>query len=109
MGTLLAISLAFNALVGWAYLDQRDATTEATQSAVTARAAAAQCSRAVEGLQAAAAQRAQDAAAARAEADSRASVHDAEADTVLATGPAVPGQACQSAQVRINAWKAGAR
>ncbi len=109
METLLLISLALNGLSGWGYLHERDRATEAAQTAATARAVAGQCSRSVAGLQAAAVQREREAAAARDEADRLAGALDAQADAELARPPAVPGDTCKSAQMRVDLWKGGSR
>ena len=110
----LALSLALNAALGWAYLGQRDKTTEA-QSAVTAmeqqrdgaRAVASACSDAVEDLRTVADKRAAEAKAARAEAAAKARGHNKKADSILATPAAVPGDDCRSAQVRVSEWLNG--
>lgn len=110
----LALSLALNAALGWAYLGQRDKTTEA-QSAVTAmeqqrdgaRAAASACSDAVEDLRTVADQRAAEAKAARAEAAAKARGHNKKADSILSTPAAVPSDDCRSAQVRVSEWIKG--
>lgn len=107
MEILLVISLALNALSGWGYLHERDRATEATQAAVTARAAADQCTQGVERLQALADQRAREAVEARQQAAQQAAELATQADAELATPPAVPGDACASAQARIDVWKRG--
>jgi hypothetical protein len=109
METLVIISLLFNVLTGWAYLGQRDKATQAAQTAATASAAAELCSQGVARLQALADQRARDAEAARQQAAQQAVELDAQADAELARPPAVPGDACKSAQIRLDAWKGGAR
>ncbi|MDF3823024.1 hypothetical protein P3G55_24230 [Leptospira sp. 96542] len=109
METILIISLLFNALTSWGYLAERDKATEAAQTAATARAAADQCTQGVERLQALADQRAREAEAARLQAAQQAAELDARADAELATPPAVPGDACSSAQARIDRWKAAPR
>lgn len=109
MEILLAVSIALNALTSWGYLRQRDKATEATQSAATARAAADQCSQGVERLQALADQRAREAEVARQQAAQQAAELDAQADAELAMPPAVPGDACKSAQTRIDLWKGAVR
>lgn len=109
MEILLAISIALNALTSWGYLHQRDKATEASQAAATARAAADQCTKGVERLEALADQRAREAEEARRVAEQQAAELDARADEELATPPAVPGDACKSAQARIEAWKGGKR
>lgn len=110
----LALSLALNVALGWAYLGQRDKTTEA-QSAATAmeqqrdgaRAAASACSDAVEDLRNVADQRTAEAKAARAEAAAKARGHNKKADDILATPAAAPGDDCRSAQVRVADWIKG--
>lgn len=110
----LALSLALNAALGWAYLGQRDKTTKA-ETAVTAmeqqrdgaRAAASACSDAVEDLRTVADQRAAEAKAARAEAAAKARGHNKKADAILSTPAAVPGDDCRSAQVRVADWIKG--
>ena len=110
----LALSIALNAALGWAYLGQRDKTTKA-ETAVTsmeqqrdgARAAASACSDAVEDLRTVADQRAAEAKAARAEAAAKAMGHAKKADSILATPAAVPGDDCRSAQVRVADWLKG--
>jgi hypothetical protein len=54
-------------------------------------------------------QRAREAEEARRLAEQQAAELDARADEELATPPAVPGDACKSAQARIDAWKGGTR
>lgn len=108
------LSIALNAALGWAYLGQRDKTTKA-ESAVTAmeqqrdgaREAASACSDAVEDLRTLADQRAAEAKAARAKASARARGHNQKADSILSTPPAVPGDDCRSAQVRVADWLKG--
>lgn len=108
------LSLALNAALGWAYLGQRDKTTEA-ETAVTAmeqqrdgaRAAASACSDAVEDLRTVADQRAAEARAARAEAAAKARGHNQRADAILSTPAAVPGDDCRSAQMRVADWIKG--
>lgn len=109
MEILLAISIALNALTSWGYLHQRDKATEAEQSAATARAAADQCSQGVERLQALADQRVREAEEARRQAARQAAELNAQADAELVAPPAVPGDACKSAQARIDRWKWAAR
>ena len=110
----LALSLALNAALGWAYLVQRDKTTKA-EAGVTAmeqqrdgaRAVASACSDAVEDLRNVADKRAAEAKAARAEAAAKARGHNKKADSILATPAAVPGDDCRSAQVRVSEWLKG--
>ena len=110
----LLASLAANGLLGWAYLGQRDDATQARadfgameQQRDGAREAASACSDAVDDLRTLADQRASEAKAARAEAAAKAKSHNQKADTILATPPAVPGDDCRSAQLRIGDWLKG--
>ena len=52
-------------------------------------------------------QRAIEAQAARAEAAAQARTHHQKADAILATPPAVPGNDCRSAQLRVDNWLKG--
>lgn len=108
---LLFASLAGNALLGRAYLGQRDDATMArvevsakSQEIAGVRDAAKACSTAVSELRTLAARRALEAEKARRIAADRAAELDRMADIILAAPPAVPGDACASAQVRIDSW-----
>lgn len=110
----LAISVAANAALGWAYLGQRDDTTEARTALRDmegqrdgARQAASACSDSVDDLRELADKRAREAAPARAAAASTAQGHNQRADKILATPTPVPGDACASAQVRVDSWLQG--
>lgn len=110
----LLASLTTNGLLGWAYLGQRDDATQARadlgameQQRDGARADARACSDAVDNLRDLADRLADDAKAARAEAAAKAKDHNQKADAILATPPAVPGDDCQSAQVRVADWLKG--
>ncbi|CAN7184941.1 hypothetical protein [Acidovorax sp. LjRoot117] len=110
----LVISLTANATLGWAYLGQRDDTTEAKTALRDmegqrdgARQAASECSDSVEALRDLAAQRARDAAPARAAAAGKAQGHNQRADTILSTPAPVPGDVCASAQTRVDDWLKG--
>lgn len=107
-------SLALNAVLGWAYLGQRDDTTEAKTALRGmqgqrdgARDAASACSDSVDDLRDLADQRARDAAAARAVAASQAQGHNQKADAILSTPAPVPGDVCASAQARVDDWLKG--
>ncbi|BEP92495.1 hypothetical protein GmRootA79_08790 [Acidovorax sp. A79] len=112
--TVVLLSLAANALLGWAYLGQRDATAKA-QTALRdmqgqrdgARQMASECSNAVDDLRKLASQRARDAASARTAAASAAQWHNQRADKILFTPAPVPGDACASAQARVDGWLKG--
>lgn len=108
------LSVLLNAGLGWAYLGQRDKTTKARADVTAmeqqrdgAREAASVCSDAVDDLRTLADQRASEAKAARAEAAAKAKSHNQKADTILTTPPAVPGDDCRSAQLRIGDWLKG--
>lgn len=105
------VSLACNGVLGWLYLGQRDDTAtalasvgQATDQRDGARAAASACSDALDDLRTLADQRGAEAAAARTAAAGRAVQHNQRADQILAAPPAVPGNACASAQARIDDW-----
>lgn len=103
----LAISVAGNAGMGWAWLRARDAVVELRGQRDTARGDATACSDATQDLRdladkrAAAAKRDQAAAAAKARA------HQQLAQTILSTPAAVPGDVCASAQARVDVWMKG--
>jgi hypothetical protein len=111
LAAALALSLAACAALGWAYLRQRDQTTEAQQALRDmqgqrdgALLAAEACSASVQAAASAAAdasRRAERAKAAAAEAGRRLRER---ADATLAAGPAVPGDDCASARVTVDEW-----
>lgn len=110
----LALSLAGNAFLGWAYLGQRDTATAArkdTASAVgqrdDARAAANACSDASQDLRDLADKRAREADQARLVAAGTALGHNKRADKILGTPAAVPGDDCKSAAARVSTWQKG--
>ncbi len=110
----LGISVAANAALGWAYLGQRDETTEARTALRDmegqrdgARQAASACSDSVDDLRELADKRAREAAPARAAAASAAQRHDQRADLILSTPAPVPGDECASAQARVDDWLKG--
>ncbi|CAN7411659.1 hypothetical protein LJR074_002609 [Acidovorax sp. LjRoot74] len=107
----LAISLAANGLLGWAYLGQRDDTAVAKTALRDMegqrdgiRQAASACSDSVDDLRELADKRARDAAPARAAAASTAQGHNQRADQILAAPAPVPGDVCASAQARVDDW-----
>lgn len=110
----LGLSLAVNGLLGWAYLGQRDDTTEARTALRDmegqrdgARQAASACSDSVDDLRELADKRAREAAPARAAAASAAQGYNQRADQILSTPAPVPGDACASAQARVDSWLQG--
>ena len=110
----LLCSLVMNGLLGWGYLAGRDklaALQERVQAVAQERdsalAGAQACSDGVQRLQALAESRAKEAAAARKLAAQAAADHARRADEVLAASPAVQGDDCASARVRIGRWLKG--
>lgn len=110
----LAISVAANVALGWAYLGQRDDNTTARSELRDmqgqrdgARQAASACSDSVDDLRELADKRAREAAPARAAASDIAKTHNQRADTILATPAPVPGDVCASAQARVDSWLKG--
>ena len=110
----LAISVAANAVLGWAYLGQRDDTTEARTALRDmegqrdgARQLASECSASVDDLRKLADRRYTVAAPARAAAASAAQAHNQRADAILAAPAPIPGDACASAQARVDSWLQG--
>ena len=100
-----------NGLLGWGYLAGRDklaALQERVQAVAQERdsalAGAQACSDGVARLQAQAERREREAAAARRQAAQAAAEHARRADAVLAAPPAVPGDDCASARVRVGQW-----
>lgn len=111
---IILLSLAANAVLGWAYLGQRDETTEARTALRDmegqrdgARQAASECSDSVDDLRELADKRSREAAPARAAASNIAKTHNQRADTILATPAPVPGDLCASAQARVDDWLKG--
>ncbi|WFF79268.1 hypothetical protein [Delftia tsuruhatensis] len=110
----LLASLIGNVLLARAYLGQRDAATSArasvgemAQQRDGARDLAAACSDAVDDLRELADRRKKDGEAARTSAAALARKHEQRADQILAASPAVPGDACASAQHRVDIWLQG--
>ncbi|MBL7091578.1 MAG: hypothetical protein ISS20_22600 [Acidovorax sp.] len=111
MLVVLGISLAANGLLGWAYLGQRDDTAVAKTALRDMegqrdgiRQVASECSASVDDLRKLADRRYIVAAPARAAATSAAQGHNQRADTILSTPAPVPGDACASAQARVDDW-----
>ena len=111
---VLLISLAANGALGWAYLGQRDETTKAIADLGSMRdqrdglsKVAGECSASVDDLRKRAELRYDVAAPARAAAASTAQNHNRRADAILAAPAPVPGDACASAQARVDDWLKG--
>lgn len=107
LAIILAISLIANAAFGYAYLGQRDTAVEAKTDVKHVAAAAQECSKGTEQLQQQSKQREADAAPKRAAAAKKADDHNRAADRILTTPPAVPGNACASAQADLDVWWTG--
>ena len=104
LAILLAISLIANAALGYAYLGQRDKATVAVVQEQHATGAAQECNKGTEQLETKAKER-QAAAAPKIEAAKhKAKALDAQADQILTAPAAVPGDACASAQARLDRW-----
>jgi hypothetical protein len=107
----LAVSVAVNAALGWAYLKHRDHAAASLATATTerdqARTDAASCSAATKQLQKLAAQRAKAAEPARAAAASTARTLQARADATLSLQPSKPADLCASMQVMGDDWLRG--
>lgn len=104
LSILLAISVGLNLWFGSAYLGQRDTATVAKVEQRQAVGVALDCSEGTDSLDRKAKQRHQDAAPKVQAAQQQAQQHNREADRILATSPAVPGNACASAQAELDAW-----
>ena len=100
----LLASLAANGAMGWAYLGQRDTATVATTETKQADGVAKACGEGVKTLATQADKRHKEAAPKVEAARQQAEAHDKQADQILATPPAVPGDACASAQAVLDAW-----
>lgn len=103
----LFLSLMANAWLGHVYLGQRDTAVEAKTDVKHVEAAAQECSKGTEQLQQQGKQREADAAPKRVAAAKKADEHNRAADRILTTPPAVPGNACASAQDDLDVWWAG--
>lgn len=111
---VLAASALLNAGLAWGWLHARDTTIQARQQVTVvtserdaARLTAQECSEATDALRKLADQRAREADAARAQARKAAASRAKRADAILAAPPAVPGDDCASARVRVDQWIKG--
>jgi hypothetical protein len=102
----LAISMAGNAGLTWAYLGQRDDTVAAQGERDQARGAAKECSEGTDKLEKLAASRKAEATKARADAAKAAQTHEQAADDMLAA-PATGANVCESAQAQVDKWLKG--
>lgn len=103
----LAVSLAANGLLGWAWLGQRDDTTAAISQRDQARGDATACSDATEALRDQASKRRTAAAPARAAANTAAQGLTQRADRTLGLQPKMPGDMCASMQALGDEWLQG--
>lgn len=116
LGYALIASAALNLALGWGWLNARDNTVKARQQVTVitgerdaARLTAQECSEATDALRKLADQRAKEADAARAQARKASASRAKRADAILAAPPAVPGDDCTSARVRVDQWLKGRR
>ena len=100
----LALSVAGNAALGWAWLHQRDRAAVAVAALDGAQAAGKACDKAVNGLSQLATERAAAAQTERAAARKAAGRLQQRADRTLATAPAAPGDTCKSMQKLGDDW-----
>ncbi len=103
----LGLSVAGNAALGWAWLGAREKAATVVLQRDDARAVASACSDATDDLRDLADKRATEAKKAQAVARAVATGRQQTAHTILSTPAAVPGDACASAQVRVDAWLRG--
>lgn len=103
----LALSLAANGVLGWAWLGQRDDTTAAISQRDQARGDATACSDATEALRDQANKRRTAAAPARAAANTAAQGLTQRADYTLDLRPKMPGDMCASMQALGDEWLQG--
>lgn len=106
LAVALAVSVAANGVVGWAYLGARDDRAKAEVEAQNSAKLATACSDGVSSLQAAAERRASLAETAAKAAQAAAVRAEGRAQGILATPPSVPGNACASAQAQVDDWLA---
>lgn len=107
LAVALALSMAGNAALGWAWLGARDQVAVATTERDDARAAASACSDATEALRELADKRGAEAKHAQAVAREAAGRREGRAQQILSTPAAVPGDDCGSARVRVDGWLKG--
>jgi uncharacterized protein HemX len=104
LAILLAVSVGLNLLAGWAYLGQRDQAVASGVRQGQATATALECSNGTEQLEQQARGRQQAAQPKIDAAADAARRRQAEAQRILSTPAAVPGDACASADARIADW-----
>ena len=103
----LGLSVAGNAALGWAWVGAREKATTTILQRDDARAVASACSDATDDLRELADKRRAEAKKAQAIARDVATGRQKTAQAILSTPAAVLGDACASAQVRVDAWLRG--
>ena len=103
----LGLSVAGNAALGWAWVGAREKAATTILQRDDARAVASACSDATDDLRELADKRGVEAKKAQAVARDAATGRQKTAQTILSTPATVPGDACASAQVRVDAWLRG--
>lgn len=107
LAAALALSVAGNAALAWAWRAAHDDAVAIEQQRLFAQDAANSCSKSVQKLAGLGIERARRAGVARAAAAASAASGDRRADLILAAAPSVPGDDCKSAQAQISTWLAG--
>ena len=100
----LAVAMAGNAALGYAWLAARDGRAAAVLERNTARGDAQACTDAVNGLSKLAIEREAEARAGRDAAKAQAGTLTVRADKTLSKAPAVPGDMCKSMQALGDDW-----
>ena len=103
----MAISLAGNIGLTYAYLGARDTATEANDMKDMALGAAATCSASITSLESAAKAQKAQAEVAIAAAEAKARTRNQSADRILSTPASTPGNDCKSASDRATEWLKG--
>lgn len=109
LGGVLAVSALANAALTSVYLGARDDVARVRAERDTANGAALSCSKATDRYREAAENRAVAAEKRAAAAQATAKLLEGRADGELSRQPAVPGDACASAQVETDEWVAKRR
>lgn len=103
-GSVMLISLLGNAALGWAWVDARDGRAKAIADRDLAQQLTRECSAATDRLKDLAEERATTAKKAQDTARTVALAHNKFAAKLLSTPPAIPGDDCGSARVRVDSW-----
>lgn len=100
----LAVAMAGNAALGWAWMAARDGRAQAAFERNAARSDAMACTDAVNGLSKLAMEREAEAKAERETAQAQAGKLSARADRTLSKAPSAPGDALRSLQALGDDW-----